>query len=267
MDLLTDMDHDIVVVKSTQNKFFIGSRTFEVPEVKLLMDAVFASRFVTEIKSKTLLNKLSTLVSENQAKSLQNRLVVSEIKPINEAVYYTVDLINQAISNSRQVTFNYYEYTPEKKKILKHEGKEYHYSPYALIWNEDHYYVVGFSMNHKKVISFRVDRMCNVIMDEVPAVSPPKDFNISEYSKEVFDMFVGYDAALTLQCDNKLMKVIVDRFGEEIETNILDGEHFSTKVNVSVSPTFFGWVFQFGGGIKILSPKEILEEYKLLWQY
>lgn len=268
IDLLIDMDYDIIVIKSTQSKFFIGTRPFEVPEVKLLIDAVYASKFITENKSKILLKKLSTLVSESQAKNIQKRLLISDrIKPINEAVYYSVDLINQAIEVSNQITFKYYEYTTTKKKVYKNKGKEYRFSPYSLIWNEDHYYVVGFSKKHDKVVSFRVDRMCNVMIDYAKAVSAPADFSMADYSKEIFNMFSGYDAIVTLQCDNELMKVIIDRFGENVNTQTTDGNHFITAVNVSVSPTFFGWIFQFAGKIKIISPQKILDEYRQIWKY
>lgn len=265
MDLLIDMGHDIVVVKSTQNKFFIGNRLFEVPEVKLLIDAVYASKSITKSKSENLIEKLSSLLSEDQANKLRKNLVISEqIKTVNEVVYYTVDIINRATADNKQISFKYYEYTPAKMKILKHSGYLYCFSPYALLWNEDHYYAIGYSEKHEKVTSFRVDRMCEVSVCDTGAISPSVPFNITSYSNEVFDMFPGREAVVTLKCENDLMKVIIDRFGEDVETKSIDDKRFHVKTTVSVSPTFFGRVFQFAGRVEIISPNEIVEEYQTM---
>jgi len=265
IDLLIDMGHDIVVVKSTQNKFFIGNRLFEVPEVKLLIDAVYASKSITKSKSENLIEKLSSLLSGDQATKLRKKLVISEqVKPMNEVIYYSVDIINRAIADNKQISFKYYEYTPEKKKALKHNGYLYAFSPYALLWNEDHYYAIGYSEKHKKVTAFRVDRMCEVRICDTDAVLPSAPFDIAAYSNEVFDMFPGREVVVTLKCENDLMKVIIDRFGEDVETTSIDDTHFQVTTRVSVSPTFLGWVFQFAGRIGIISPNEIVEEYQAM---
>lgn len=267
IDLLIDMGHDIVIVKSTQNKFFIGNRLFEVPEVKLLIDAVYASKSITESKSENLIEKLSTLLSEDQANMLQKNLMLSEqIKPMNEVIYYSVDVINRAIADNKKISFKYYEYTPEKKKVLKHKGYTYSFSPYVLLWNEDHYYALGYSEKHEKVTAFRVDRMCEVRICDVDAVLQTVPFDITAYSNEVFDMFPGRKAVVTLRCENDMMKVIVDRFGEYVETKSIDDKHFYVETMVSVSPTFFGWIFQFAGRIKIVSPDKIVQEYQTMLQ-
>ena len=262
IDLLCEAGYDLVTIKGSQNRYFFGTRELELPEVKLLIDAVYASKFITPAKSETLIKKLSAFVSQHQADKLQHRLYVSErIKPVNETVYYSADVIRAAIEQKLQITFQYYEYTPTKHKILKHKGKVYRFSPYDLIWNEDRYYVLGFSNSHNKVISFRVDRMCNVNLNDAPADSPPSDYSIAAYGSKVFDMFDGHNATVTLRCKNDLMRVIVDRFGENVQTEVFDKEHFLATVDVSVSPTFFGWVFQFADGVNIVSPPEIAREY------
>lgn len=267
VDLLCEAGFDIVIVKGTQNKYFLGTRELELPEVKLLIDAVYASKFITPSKSEALIHKLSSLVSVHQADNLKRRLYVSErIKPVNETVYYSADIIRTAIEQRRQITFQYYEYTPTKRKVLKHKGKVYRFSPYDLIWNMDRYYVLGFSNSHNKVISFRVDRMCNVALGNASAVPPPSDYSIAAYGSKVFDMFDGHNATVTLRCKNDLMRVIVDRFGENVHTEVLDKEHFLATVDVSVSPTFFGWVFQFADEIQIISPPEIAHEYVEMWK-
>ncbi len=251
----------MVTVRGTQNKYFIGARDFELPEVRLLMDAVCASKFITPAKSETLIEKLGTLASIHQAKALDHRLYAGRIKPVNERVYYSAEVIRQAIAAHRQITFQYYEYTPDKEKILKHNGRIYRFSPYDLIWNEDRYYTLGFSENHNKVISFRIDRICNIEETDRKAVEKPRDYSITAYGSKVFDMFDGEEVEIILSCTNNMMKVIIDRFGEDVETWRTDEEHFSVKTSVYVSPTFFGWVFQFCGKIRIIAPTEITRRY------
>lgn len=261
-ELLAEQGYDVVAVRGTQTRFFIGSRTFELPELRLLMDAVSASHFITPAKSETLIEKLGSLASVHQAKSLHSRLYVAErVKPVNEAVYYTVEMLRQAMEQNKQIIFQYYEYTPKKRKIRKHRGKIYRFSPYDLIWNDDRYYALGFSEGHGKVISFRVDRMCNVQPSEQDAVPRPEDYSIAAYGSKVFDMFDGEEAEIILCCENDMMNVIIDRFGERVHTWQEDDEHFCVKTNVYVSPTFYGWVFQFRRKIKIIFPAEIAQEY------
>lgn len=263
IELLCEAGYDIVTVRGKQNRFFFGVRELELPEVKLLIDAVYASKFITPAKSEALIKKLSQFVSVYQADCLQRHLYVNErIKSVNETVYYSADVIRAAIEQKRQITFQYYEYTPTKHKILKHKGKVYRFSPYDLIWNEDRYYVLGYSNSHNKVISFRVDRMYKVTLSDAFAITPPSDYSIATYGSKVFDMFDGHNATVALRCQNDLMRVIVDRFGEDVCTEVLDKEHFLATVEVSISPTFFGWVFQFADGIRIVSPPEIVQEYK-----
>jgi len=266
-ELLLDMGYDVIITKGTQNRFFMASRSFELPEVRLLMDAVSASKFITPAKSEALIDKLGTLVSKPQAELLGKRIMISErIKPVNERVYYCAELIRLAIENKQKITFQYYEYTPEKKKILKHNGRIYVFSPYDLIWNEDRYYALGYSEHHDKIISFRVDRMCNVQETEEDAVPCPADYSLYAYGKKIFDMFPGTDAEITLCCENDLMRIIVDRFGDDIEIWRIDDKHFGVKTVVSVSPTFYAWVFQFCGRIRITSPEKIVNEYNALCQ-
>ena len=161
-----------------------------------------------------------------------------------------------------EVTFQYYEYTPQKEKILKHNGRVYRFSPYDLIWNEDRYYVLGFSRHHGKVISFRVDRMCDVQLAADPAIPRPQDYSVEAYGSKVFDMFDGEEKDVLLSCENDLMRVIVDRFGEDVHVEPQDKDRFYARVRIHTSPTFYGWVFQFAGGVKIISPEEIVDEYQ-----
>ena len=260
---LQEFGVDIVTVHSTQSKYFIGSRKFELPELKLLIDAVESSRFITAKKSESLIRKIHTLTSQGQVSKLRrNNYVVDRIKPDNEQIYYIVDTINDAINEGKQISFQYYDYSGLKKKVLKNKGEIYKLSPYKLIWSGDYYYVIGYSEKKGKVINFRVDRIAvaPTILSE-NAIPVPKDFDLENFTKEVFFMFYGDEVEVDLQCDNSLMKTMIDRFGENVKTLAYDMTSFRLITEVSVSPTFFGWVFGFDGKVKILGPKNVKEQY------
>ena len=262
IDTLLAHGVDVVCNKSRQNKYFIGNRAFELPELTLLVDAVQAAKFISVRQSRKLIEKLSSLTSVHQAVRLNRQLYVEkQVKSVNEKVFYTVDLLQTAIQTKRQVTFQYFEYTAAKKKVLKHGGQVYVFSPYSLLWNNDSYYALGFSESHGKVVSFRVDRMSNPKLTELAAVPKPKDYRVEEYTKSVFSMYDEETRTVTLRCENSLMKSIIDRFGTKVKTTVVDKEHFSAMVEVSVSPTFFGWVVSFGGRMEIAAPEDVVERY------
>ncbi len=261
---LQEFGIDVLSVRSKQTKYFIGSRQFELPELKLLIDAVEASKFITKKKSKALIEKIYTLTSKEQVSQLKrNNYVAGRIKPNNEKIYYIVNKINDAINANKQISFQYYEYNIRKRKVLRNKGERYILSPYNLVWNGDYYYVVGFSEKQNKIVTFRVDRI-NAEPDILNEVSlpKPKDFDLAEFTKETFFMFSGNEEVVELKCDNELMKTMIDRFGEEIVTTPYNDDSFKLTTEVSVSPTFFGWIFGFGGRVDILGPERVKEEYK-----
>ncbi len=262
IETLQNFGADIVCIKSTQNRYFIASRKFELPELKLLIDAVDSAKFITQKKSCELIQKLTQLTSIHYAGALKRHTyTINRIKHTNELIYYTIDMIHEAVNHKRQIEFQYYEYTSAKKKILKHNGEIYRLSPYALVWNDDNYYVMGYSEKHKKISKFRVDRIVKLSIVEIKAVSQPENFDVGEYVKTVFNMYDGDEKTVELTCNNDMMKIIVDKFGESVETNLLDSEHFKAVIHVSISPTFYGWLFTFAGKISILAPEDVKEEY------
>ena len=262
IDLLMEMGVDIICIKSTQNRYFIGSRLFQVPELKLLVDAVESSHFITEKKSKILIEKLGHLTNKYVANQLNRHIYMDgTTKPDNETIYYTIDEIQTAIQEKCPISFQYFEYTQDKKKVLKHDGYRYVFSPYAMIWNRDYYYVVGWSEKHEKLAQFRVDRITAIehlnsgyIEDEA--------FNPATYVQEVFGMYNDDTCAVKLLCHNSTMRNVIDRFGEDVDTSPVDAEHFRVTVNVAPSPPFFSWVFTFGGCIQIEGPDSVLEEIR-----
>ena len=252
---------DIVVVKSTQNQYFIGSRLFEYPELKMLTDAVASSKVISADKTNELIQKLCRLTSESEAEKLQRLAAISSrIKPHNEKVYYIIDGIQNAILESHQIQFQYYEYTQKKERILKHDGYFYKLDPYALEWKNDHYYLIGYSHKHHGLAHFRVDRLAGVEILE-STYTPQPDFDVADYTNKMIDMFAAdRTVCVELLCENRFMKTIVDDYGETAATCPYDSNHFVVKVEVNPSGTFYGWVFKFMGGIKIIAPQECVEE-------
>ena len=262
IQLLIDFGVDIICIRSMQNRYFVGSRLFELPELKLLADAVASSHLVTEKKSAALLQKLSRLTSVHNAEYLSRPVYMDgTAKPDNETIYYAIDAIQTAIHEQQTISFQYYEYTPKKEKVLKHKGYRYVFSPYALIWNRDFYYVVGWSKKHGKLAQFRVDRMTGIQQSDAAYIADPS-FDPADYVRKVFGMYYDETQRVTLLCENRTMRSIIDRFGEAVYTETVDAKHFRAAVDVAPSPPFFAWVFTFGGAIRIEGPEDVLAKMK-----
>lgn len=262
IECLQNHDFDIVRVPTRPVRYFMGSRTFELPELKLLLDAVSSSRFITQKKSRELARKIGDQASEYQRKELRRNIVaMHRVKANNEQIYYTVDTVNEAINRRKKISFKYTEYTPELKKVFRNEGEVYTLSPYSLFWNEDFYYVVGWSDKHENVSVFRADRLYKPEILDEKAVKRPEGFSLETYSKQIFEMYDGEPVEVRLGCRNDLAKYVVDRFGDNLETRPLSAESFEVTVDVALSPTFYGWIFGFAGGIRILGPGEVIAEY------
>ncbi len=253
---------DIVCNRSRQNEYFIGSRHLELAELKMLVDAVQAAKFISPKKSAELISKVSALASPHQSVDLRRNLFVDDkVKTSNEKVYYSVDTLYTAIQTEKTVTFKYIEYTAEKKKVYKHKGQVYVLSPYDMVWCNDAYYVFGWSESHGKVVKFRVDRMYKPTLADKTYRPKPDGYDISEFCRQVFSVYDGQLCTVELKCENNMMKDIIDRFGEDVQTRTFDCMHFIATVEVSVSPTFFAWIFTYGGSIEILSPEAVRQEY------
>ena len=267
IDTLVQAGYDIETVHTNHNSFYFGEREFELPELKLLIDAVMSSRFITDEKSRKMIRKLTKFSSRYQSSDLVRHLYTAgRVKPSNEKIYYVVNSITDAINAKKKIKFNYTEYTPDKKKILRHNGEVYINSPYALFWSNDFYYLIGYSEKHDGIIQFRVDRMVNTEILDEQAVPAPEGFDAAEYGKEFFEMFCGEEVTVTLECSNTLMKTVIDKFGEDVETKKYGLDKFCVYVKVAVSPVFYGWIFQFGGQIKITAPESVKKQYQKMLQ-
>ena len=262
IQLLMDFGVDVICIRNIQNRYFIGSRLLELPELKLLVDAVESSHLITEKKSAALIEKLGHLTSRHNAALLNRPLYMDgTTKPDNETVYYAIDAIQTAIHEQRAISFQYFEYTPKKEKVLKHDGYRYGFSPYALIWSRDFYYAVGWSEKHDKLAQFRVDRMTAFQESDAPYIADPS-FDPAAYIREVFGMYHDAPQRVTLLCENRTMRNVIDHFGEDVATEVMDASHFQATVDVAPTPPFFSWVFTFGGAIRIEGPAEVLAKMK-----
>lgn len=269
IDQLVELGVDIVHYRGTQNRYHVASRHFEAPELKMLIDAVQSSRFITAKKSKALIGKLASFAGPSQTELLNRELYVdSRYKSGNEIIYRAVDNIQTAIERKKKVSFQYFDYAPDKTRQLRHDGSRYSVSPYALIWNNDAYYLIGYHDTRGIVTRFRVDRIVKLeVMDE-PAVDRPADFGVAVFFTKEFSMFGGRDCEVELLCENDLMGNIIDRFGKNVQTEIVDDSHFKVTVTVALSNNFYGWVFASAGSIQILSPPEAMEEFhQILTRY
>lgn len=246
-------------------QYHVLSHPFELPELKLLVDAIQSSKFITEKKSNALIRKLETLVSKYEATKLQRQVYVSgRIKTMNESIYYTVDAIHNAISENRKIRFQYFQWNVKKEMELRHGGAYYHISPWGLSWDDENYYLIGYDSDAGKIKHYRVDKMLHIRMskEEREGKEHFKQLNMAEYSKKSFGMFSGKEEHVKLLVNNRMAGVIIDRFGKEVMMIPSDDEHFKVNVDVQVSPQFFGWIMSLGDGVKIIGPDDVVQQMK-----
>ena len=260
---LQELGAEIEVTPSTQKRFSLIGRRFDLPELKTLIDAVESAKFIPKKKSTALVEKLGSLTSQhNTEKLVRNVDVENRLKADNEKIYYIMEALNDAINASKKVSFQYFTYNVRKEQKLKYDGYTYVFSPYKLIWNGDYYYVVGFSEKHKGIGSFRVDRIarCPKILDE-DAVYPPKNFDLNVYLNSMFRMYNGQRKQIELVCSNDVMDAIIDKFGKDVHVLVNDMKSFRAIIETSVGSVFYSWIFGFGGKVVIKSPEDVKDEY------
>ena len=263
IDLLIDSGYDIIAEKQGKyNAYHYGAREFDYIQLQMLVDAVSSARFLSDKRSEELTERLSAFASAFQKEKLQARIRATDcVRSDNPNVFIISDQITSAIDGDRMIEFQYYDYTGGKEKVLRNDGEVYRVSPYALVWNDDRYYMLGYSDKKKKPVAFRVDRMClPTILDQERYMDP--DFTVDNYMNHVLRMFSGEQCHVVLECEDRLMQNVIDQFGNTIPVEDLEGSRFRTTVDVEISPPFFSWVFQFEGDIRIISPEEVITEYK-----
>ena len=249
--------------KGKTTGYYIASRDFELPELKLLVDSVQSSKFITHKKTLALIKKIESLASIYDAQLLQRQVYVrNRVKSMNESVYYNVDEISNAINADRRIRFRYFELDVNKQRRFRHNGAVYEISPFALMWDDENYYMLGYDAAAGKMKHYRVDKMVGI--ETTGQERQGKDcfagIDMSAYSKQVFGMFTGSGQTVKLRFENPLVGAVIDRFGKEVML-IPDGdEHFTVSVDVAVSPQFYAWLFGFGTAVEILSPESARRE-------
>jgi predicted DNA-binding transcriptional regulator YafY len=261
-------DFGVDICKSHQPKqgYFVGARDFEMPELRLMIDAVQSAKFVTAKKARQLIKKIEKLTSLHQGKTLDKQVLIEDRqKCSNEEVYYNIDKIHEAISRNRMVAFKYFEYDINKRKQLKNRGLVYELSPFSMLWFDDRYYLIGNHDKYSNVSHYRIDRMSNVEIIDKPRrnsdeVSRYKNyFNTADYANTLFSMFSGSLERVKIRFRNHLINTVIDRFGVDVTITKEDNDWFSVLTDVRISEGFTSWLFLFGDEAEVVSPKNLRE--------
>lgn len=254
---------DVEIQRGKRSAYYIANRRFQLPELKLLVDAIQCSKFITYKKSNELIKKVEAFASVYEARQLQRQVyVTNRIKAENESIYYNIDMLHDAISSNRKISFAYEEWALDfrggKKLVrrLRKDGGRYLVSPWALTWNDENYYLLAYDEQVDSIKHFRVDKIVNLETEEAPRQGQGKFdcLDMAVYEKKFFGMFTGKEETVRMVCENHLVGVIVDRFGPEVFLSPMDEEHFCVVVRVVVSPRFLGWLMGFSGQIQVTDP-------------
>ncbi len=252
---------DICSRKSKTTDYYIGSRDFELPELKLLVDCVQSSKFITHKKSMELISKIEKLTSRANAKQLQRQVfITNRVKTFNERIYYNVDKIHEAIAANKQIKFLYFDRDVNKKKVYRKKGEFYTESPVSLTWDDENYYLITYKAKYDGYTHYRVDKMENIEVVEDERLLSNKKFDLSSYAKTMFQMYSGEETNVSIMFDNNLVGVVYDRFGTDVPIIKTDETHFICNVKVAISPHFLSWIISFGNRAKIISPSSVIEQ-------
>ncbi len=258
LDILTSQD-------GRNYYYYLGGRDFELAELKLLVDSVQSSKFISEHKSRELIKKIESLASKHDASQLHRQVLISgRVKTMNESIYYNVDKLHQAINNDRQIRFRYYDWNLNKEMEPRYEGMWYQLSPWALMWDDEMYYLVVYDAKHNRITHYRVDKMkeIKILDDPRQGTEAFKEFDLAKYTKSLFGMYVGEETKVTIEAANYMIGVMIDRFGKDIIIVPVDDDHFQTVVTVSVSSHFLGWIVSLGKDVKIVGPDSVVDQMK-----
>ena len=264
--VLNDNGYEVMSTMVGHEKaYYVEDRSFAVPELKVLIDAVQAASFITEKKTAELIGKIAALGGSNRAAILQSNMVCFNTrKHSNESIYYNVGFLEEAIQQNKKVVFLYHDIDENGEKVYRRGGHHYVVEPIALVFNEDNYYLVSYSSRHGSTANYRVDRMTDVkvIEEDITDVAMSLREDVSEYTEQAFKMYGGDPVDIVIEYDEKLIGVVYDKFGEGTKMMRSSDDKIIATVKVRISPTFWGWLFQFGKQMRILSPDSVKQEYK-----
>ena len=263
--IIDELGFGIRKEKGKPNRYRWTDREFDLSELKMLVDAVQSSRFIPQKKTREIIAKLKDLTSIYQAASLNRELYISDhYKCDGSKTLQTADIINEAIKNQVRITFRVADYDMDRNEYFRDNGKVYEVSPYALMWNNDHYYVVGLEVGSDKVRPYRISKLRDVELRQIPAQQAPADFDLSSYSGREFDMFSGQITDVVLNCKDYTINYLIDRFGDSFFSQKISDDRFTARVKVDTSTSFYAWIFRFGGDITIVEPAWVRDEFKAM---
>ena len=265
IETLRNFGMDILNRREHPAGFYLASREFELPELRLLVDAVQSSRCITNGKSRQLIRKLESLASVYESRQLRRQgFAENRIRTINENVYYSIDMIQRALTEDRQISFQYCEWTVEKKLRPENEGERYSVSPWGLVWQNEEYYLITYDEKCGRVKQYLVDKLQQIRIEKEVRRGREffENYDIGELTSRTFGMFGGREVTICLEAHNRLVGVVLDRFGRDIMIHRKDPEHFKTLVRVNISDQFFGWIGSLGPDAVIASPDEVRDKYR-----
>jgi len=265
IETLRNFGMDILNRREHPAGFYLASREFELPELRLLVDAVQSSRCITNGKSRQLIRKLESLASVYESRQLRRQgFAENRIRTINENVYYSIDMIQRALTEDRQISFQYCEWTVEKKLRPENEGERYSVSPWGLVWQNEEYYLITYDEKCGRVKQYQVDKLQQIRIEKEVRRGREffENYDIGELTSRTFGMFGGREVTICLEAHNRLVGVVLDRFGRDIMIHRKDPEHFKTLVRVNISDQFFGWIVSLGPDAVIASPDEVRDKYR-----
>lgn len=266
--LLNEQGYEVMQCRlGKENGYYVEDRSFSVPELKILIDAVQAANFISEKKTAELIDKISVLGGSHQSEIIKNNLVCFNThKHNNETLYYSVGYLEEAIQQQNKVLFRYFDLDENGEKIYRRDGHRYVVEPVALIYHEDNYYLIAYSEKHDSTANYRIDRMTSVKVIDEPVSQKALDLRneISGYTERTFKMYGGQPVNITIEFNDKLIGVVYDKFGENTKMIRTDVSKCIATVKVQISPTFWGWMFQFGKQMRIISPPSLIDEYNRL---
>ena len=262
---LNALGYEIMSIMMGHEKaYYVADRNFSIPELKILIDAVQAASFITEKKSRELTDKIAALAGSHRAEVLKRNMVCFNTrKHSNEKILYTIDTLEEAILTQRKIIFLYFDLDEKAQRVYRRGGHHYVVEPVALVFNEDNYYLTCYSSRHDSASNYRVDRMDGVQIIEEPCSEKAIALRnqVAAYTEQAFKMFSGQLEDVVLEFDRGVIGAVYDKFGESVRMMPSSESKIVATVRVRISPTFWGWVFQFGRQMKLLSPAHVVAEY------
>ena len=265
IDTLIACGYDIIRERGKKNQYYVLDRSFDLPELHIMLDAVQAASFITPKKTEQLIDKLADLAGSRKGEVLKRNIVAfNTTKNGNENIYYLVDEIVRAITKKKKIEFQYFDYNERHKKVYRKDGAKYVMNPYATVFSGDNYYLLCYNDKYRTIMHYRVDRMDNVKMieDVILPLEDEKKFDVTKHKKEVFGMFMGQEEQVTFDVHKSLLDVIYDKFGADIHLVSGNNETYRFTADVQISPVFMGWCCAFGEKVKIVAPDSVVEQLR-----